>query len=1128
MKKILLSASLLLASMATFAQMPDASNWTKGEEITDQIGWGNLSFEEPASDGQFDSWTLESSKGSFTKTGGLFEVYDGADVDLYQVIQLPAGMYRVECQGYYRCGNSWDDDPNSFGNPDKWADNALLYVQNGTYDIDNEAFTPARTFKTPLMPRLFLAYPEQIYVDEVKEGWDMSDGDYGTKGWGPCSVPGSLAWFNAGLYQPYVDEDYDETKIKYNTTTFWLKEDGYVKVGVSKMEPRSADSFMATNFKMYYEGEVDAEMAELMALQEEVQEYYDQLMKIRSNYSEGMIYSLIDDAIQDFEDDYGTPDELEADQCAPAKEYLQDLIAKVLGAETAYNNLIAVLPKIELLYNTTDYAGKAEFEAYVKAAQNCLDPDYEMSADDNFDSFKKAYDNLIAARVTYLMTQEKVNGAYNFSSAIDMPFFCQNEYTPVWNEEANAYQFPTIEGVEDDLQPENTWATIQEQGYTEARDAEGREAWIHICEGVTPLSEKAVENQWCIKSTTWHGGGPAGVTMQHSYPAIGGWTAEPTGNPELVYQTLTGLPDGYYSMSALMCNAGADISDLQFAYIETTDGTKETAPLTKKGSPWWGGNREAWRDGVWEKLSTAMVYVGDGKVTIGVSSDAFYATTGFQLYYYGATPDFASLLKPMVEKAQANINDNLVWAGDIAKANALLASIVLENITDGEGYQAAQATIAEVNQYVATASAAVNNWKGIENFTALAGKYADGTPENEIVNTAMMESLMIGEGENDTYELAVQNNKDYTAYVTYLDFRAAMGELIDAPAVAAVVAEQNKSLTEKMANDKELAEMQAALALPYNKALLASLGTADASETNPVDITALLVNPKFDEGNKGWTGNPTLTSDQAIEAELGAAEMWNCNFDVYQTIYSLPAGCYKVECQALYRDAGDATAAYNNWWYGAGADMEFWENQNAKLYANKQETIIGSIASEPFTDRSMTAFRDKWIKSEEADEDGNDVWVEHWKAMSLDAIDLPEGLAEEQIEINTDGWFWDTEIDDVDELYYYPASLMGISHRLTKNPEAYKTEVLSMVEEGGSLRLGIKKETLISGDWVVFDNFKLYYLGTEIPTGIDEAAAAKAQVAGVFSLSGAQQQGLQKGINIVKMSDGTVRKVLVK
>lgn len=1151
MKKILLSASLLLAGMMTsYAQVPDASQWEEGQEITEQVGFGNPSFENDP----FDCWTLKSSKGSVTNKGAsLFEIYDGADVDLYQYVQLPAGMYRVECQGYYRNGESWAYDPNSYANQfmngtgtEEWTDNALLYVQNGAYDITSEEFTPARTFKCPLMPRLFPEQNEQLYVgpkdgEDGWPGWDMSDGQYNQCGgrWAPCSIPGTQVWFGKGFYTPYVDEDYEDTKIKYNTTSFFVTEAGYVKIGVSKIDPRGADSFIVTNFKLYYDGEVDPETAELLALQEEVQEYYDKAKKLESKYTEGMIYSLINDAISEFEDEYGTPSDLESeDDCAAAKLALISLINEIEAAEAAYTNLSAVLPKMELLAKTTDYAGKAEFTAFLTAAQNCLDPNYEMGENDNFGTFKKAYDNLIAARITYLLTQEKVNGAYNFSSAIDMPFFCQNEYTPVWNEAANAYQFPTVEGVEDALQPENTWATIQEQGYSEAKGAAGRESWIPISDGVLPLSEKAAENRWCIKSTTWHGG-TLDVTMQHSYPAIGGWRDHCTGdNPELVYQTLTGLPEGYYSMSALLCNAGAEPSPLQYVYIETTDGTTEKALLTKKGSPWWGGGREAWRSGVWEKLSTAMVYVGDGKVTIGTSSDGFYATTGFQLYYYGATPDFASLLQPVIDKAKKNIEDNLVWKGDIAKANALLNSFKVEEVTDDAAYQAAQAAIKAANDYVATASAVVKNFKGTENFAKLAENYEEGTPEADILGLAWMETLAIGDGDNDTYELAIQNDKDYAAYAHYFDFRSAMGDLASNSGVATVISNQNTYLSANFVHADEMADLEMALALPYNKALLESLGAANASEKNPVDITALLINPAFDEGAKGWTGNPTVTSGEALPEELGAAEMWNVNFDVNQIIYALPAGFYKVECQALYRDAGDAKGAFNNWAYNAGESFEDWENKNAKLYANDNDTTIVSIASEMFTERSMTAYQNKTIKLEEGDEQGNDVYAPAWRIMCtekeddkfvLPAVlpaDAPQGLAPEQYIVSgvTD-WWWDTEIEDMEQFYYYPASLMGATRRFKNSPNAYKNEVVTKVEEGGSLKLGIKKEVLVSNDWVVFDNFKLYYLGSEAPTGINAAAAEKAAVEGIFSLDGVQQSELQKGVNIVKKANGEVKKI---
>mgnify|MGYP002624765802 CR=1 FL=1 len=1073
MKKSLLTAALLLTGMTVSLAQPDASNWKEGDEITGQVSWGNLSFENDP----MDFWKFTSTKGSTTQTGGLFEVYDGADADLYQYVQLPAGMYRLECQAYYRCGTSWDDDPNSYGDPDRWADNALLYVSNGTYDITSDEFTAGRTFKCPLMPRLFDYQDTQLYVgpkdgEEGYPGWDMSDGDYGLKGWGPCSVPGSLVWFNAGKYQPYEDED-----VKYNKVTFFLTEDGYVRLGVKKTEPRSADSFMATNFKMFYMGEA-GEAAELMALQDEVADHYHALEDME-NKCEGMLYTLISDARMEFEGEYGDIESMTKEECLVAIQVIKEIHDQAVAAQAACAQLEGIIQVMQILYNTTDYAGKDAFGTALQQAQNCIDPNYEPTADDNFGTFQVAYDELCAARIAYLMTQEPENGAYNFSSAINNAFFCDNEYTPMWNVDANAYQFPTLEGIDESLQPENTWATIQEQSYTEAKADESRADWTPICETVK-IYEKAVENQWVIHSTTWHGGA-IGVTMQHGYPAIGGWTASPSGNPELLYQTITGLPNGYYAMSALMCNAGADISDLQFAYIEAGS-TKEVAHLTQKGNPWWGGNRDQWRQTVWQKLTTNMVYVGDGQVTIGTSSDAFYASTGFQLYYYGENPDFTALVAPSVAAAQANI-ENLTWPGDKAAANAILAKIPA-TIEGQDSYMAALATIAEANDYVSTATNVINNWKALDNFSALNEKQAPNSPEYSIVETAFMRTLTLGEGDEDTYLDAIASDNDYAAYADYLDYRSSMGELISTDAdLVKLVAEQNAYLTENYATAAELIDYKAQLAAPYNKALLVSLGYDKATPENPVDITALIVNPNFDEGSKGWTGSITLTSDQTtFPEELGTAEVWNTNFTVSQTIYALPAGLYRVEAQAFYRDGGDASTAYNNWWYTAGGEFEFWENPNAKLFANNSTETIVSIASVLPTEQSMTAFRDKTVVAEEADEQGNDVYVDHWKAQDSIAAEPYQPY----VEVVSDGWYWDTKISDADDVFYYPASLMGVSNFFRKNPTAYINTVSVKVKNGASLQLGIKKDVLVSGDWVTFDNFKLYYLGAAAAITIED------------------------------------------
>lgn len=69
-----------------------------------------------------------------------------------------------------------------------------------------------------------------------------------------------------------------------------------------------------------------------------------------------------------------------------------------------------------------------------------------------------------------------------------------------------------------------------------------------------------------------------------------------------------------------------------------------------------------------------------------------------------------------------------------------------------------------------------------------------------------------------------------------------------------------------------------------------------------------------------------------------------------------------------------------------------------------------------------------------------------------------------------------------------------------------------------------------SPSWFKADNFKLFYHGanSSICVGINEVSTSKNAKAGIYTLSGARVTSLQKGINIIRMSDGSVHKVLVK
>lgn len=87
-----------------------------------------------------------------------------------------------------------------------------------------------------------------------------------------------------------------------------------------------------------------------------------------------------------------------------------------------------------------------------------------------------------------------------------------------------------------------------------------------------------------------------------------------------------------------------------------------------------------------------------------------------------------------------------------------------------------------------------------------------------------------------------------------------------------------------------------------------------------------------------------------------------------------------------------------------------------------------------------------------------------------------------------------------------------------------------VLSEDGDLEIGARSVSE-SAVWAMIDNIKLTYYGTEsaIITGVENITASDAKgVSAIYTLSGTRTNTLQRGINIVKMTDGTVRKVMVR
>ena len=187
------------------------------------------------------------------------------------------------------------------------------------------------------------------------------------------------------------------------------------------------------------------------------------------------------------------------------------------------------------------------------------------------------------------------------------------------------------------------------------------------------------------------------------------------------------------------------------------------------------------------------------------------------------------------------------------------------------------------------------------------------------------------------------------------------------------------------------------------------------------DITRKIVNPSFDNGKEGWTvkeGNPTFNETYKN------CEVYQGTFDIYQDITNIPDGVYELSVLAFQRVAENGVASKD---HDAGT-----EDITAFIYANDLET--------PFTSPYTYGMKEN---------SGDDY------------------------KYNLNG-----------EEVYIPNSMKGMAAATTENPEAY-TVTVPMFVEGGTLRIGVREKRRPSninnswGDWAIWDNFRLKYVGSK-------------------------------------------------
>ena len=195
---------------------------------------------------------------------------------------------------------------------------------------------------------------------------------------------------------------------------------------------------------------------------------------------------------------------------------------------------------------------------------------------------------------------------------------------------------------------------------------------------------------------------------------------------------------------------------------------------------------------------------------------------------------------------------------------------------------------------------------------------------------------------------------------------------------------------------------------------------SNASDENPVDFTALIKSASFENeygeySAEGWNGTAGYIG-------YGAYEFWEKSFELYQELKGLPNGTYRLEVSA-YERIGSSIEDYDSYMAGIDSATAYIYGQSGNAY---YETSVRRLAS----------------------------------GASTNYVD---GMAQVGTAASGDG-IW--------------VSNSMLSASIMFNDYAEYQNVMYVLVTDGTLRIGMRKDTYASNDWVIMDNWRLYYHGT--------------------------------------------------
>ena len=808
---------------------------------------------------------------------------------------------------------------------------------------------------------------------------------------------------------------------------------------------------------------------------------YENLIDEIFSYQEELEYrgayymiDFLDDAIIDNELD---PDEVDTKVIRASITALQEKLNEAKASYAVCDLIDAEMEKILKLFDEALYPGLEElYEAYEEADAFVQDG-YGVPTDN-----QATYDKLQQAVLDYYFSQlysEDEPADYSFMGKTFQ--FIKEEAAPTIDLEAGTVVYPYIDS------------------YTE---------------GSVPAD--AEDAGWYIGETD--GKQEVGFYQQRMC-----WYAEKSsGSTQLtVNQNLKGLPNGYYAVSAEVITKDGYLSD-QHVFAKTSTTTAVSPSLSAAG----------WDDagyGKWERLTTEKILVFDGTLTIGVAgtgdnttSMGMFATTNFILYYYGEADEsnMKTLFTEKVKECQEECN-GMVYTADKKQYQA-----VIDANKNAESYEDMKVALKALNAAQLVAQKSINTWNKF-----LVGPY---NTLNKRIETEDFSVNMLAIAKETFRLINATNASETTTYKDAANINSIINALLNnyeavlATAESATTADVTAETVINDAIKTQIEFFTSATNLPtieiieqliknLEKAIrvveLANLVASDGT-----DYTILIVNPEVNTSNPtGWTVEKENGDGNGVKSGQHFDGKSGYYFDTYnekpgeilctisQNIDNVPNGLYELRAMTRVNATPKAEGCYL-----------FATTDKTNVFAPIRMSIHnytkydGHIVTEAGTD-SIAYVSNTY----------GQLWEE-----AAEYFDF--GIAEDQnmeefypgiYDANTNrGWGWN----------YTSLKVEVENHKLTigittdYNFTSEKTDT-----EGNSC-------VPFSGIWFSADNFKLTLIekgdneGWSPATGIKPVVNGDTSVVDIYNLNGVRINSYQKGINIIRLSDGTTKKILVK